>query len=96
MRRATFALPEASRCVVSPQPSRTTYLCRWDFPYRDPRATERFESLAADLRRCIGHRAKERLDRAVNHPDTYVSRRFDLARGGTFMSIRVESTAKPE
>ena len=31
---------------MSGTPGRSAYHCRWDFPYRDRRATERFESLA--------------------------------------------------
>ena len=94
---------------MSGTPGRSAYHCRWDFPYRDRRATERFESLAEGLRLCIGHLADEQVEPATNHPDTYVSHRYDPARGtvvvsikdkvardGTFVFVRVESTARPE
>lgn len=83
------ALPGAEDCALSLAPSGArAYHCAWRFALRDPAASDRFEAIVRDLRRCFGAQAVVTIDDSVNHPDTYDLRQFRLERVTVAVSIK--------
>lgn len=76
-----FILPDALNCVVLVDLDKSSYQCIWKFPYGDERAEKTFRRFKNEMKSCIGHLAKERKDRSVNHPDIYLSYYYSLPSG---------------
>lgn len=87
----TYTLSGASRCMLSEDAEKQSYRCIWRYPIGDARAHEQFQEHLADMRRCLGVISEEREDQAVNHPDFYASRYYQLPNSLVSVSLKNKS-----
>ncbi|MEX3011023.1 hypothetical protein [Hoeflea sp. TYP-13] len=89
---ATLKLNDASDCKVSPISGASTYNCVWEFPLQAPAAYQKFEDLDRRIQACFGSLAIGEKDQAVNHPDFYDARRYQLEATRVTVSVKDKST----
>ncbi len=67
------------------------YHCGWAFAYRSSRASETFNMLNRDIRRCLGPLETGMKDVHVNHPDSYDLRQY--FKDGVTISLALKDKA---
>lgn len=68
-----------------------TYLCYWEFAYRDPAATDVLNALDRDIRKCLSGLSAQPRVGDVNHPDTYLQKAYQ--RGTVTVSAALKDKA---
>ena len=85
-------LATADKCTIADdERGGKTYLCLWQYPYRDAAAGAAFRALSDDIRTCLDEIAILPADTAVNHPDSYLLHRF--RRGNVVISVSLKDKA---
>lgn len=69
-------------------------VCQWEFPFRAPSASGRFDTLLAEIRSCLGPNSELPEDLQVNHPDSYDLRQF--RSGDTVVSLSIKDKSALE
>ena len=88
---ATFALPEASYCVVLHDAEKGSYQCTWTHALGDKRAHDKFQRLVGGMGACLADIAGERKDQPVNHPDSYAAYAYRYPGGEARVSLKTKS-----
>lgn len=87
-----FATDATGCALAQQQGGRQTYLCHWQFDYRDKAATDAFSQLDTAIQSCRGGLAPLPRDTAVNHPDSYDLHRY--RHGNSIISLALKDKAE--
>ena len=88
---STFLLPGAWYCAIFEDAEKASYQCTWKYPHGDQRARKAFQRFVKEMRSCIGNIAEERIDKPVNHPDSFLSYYYQLPDGEASVALKNKS-----